>query len=248
MRSEQLLGGPPLERWPAREHLIGDDAERVQVRPVVDRVAGGLLRREIGGRPERRPELGERGRACAVTAGGAVAVARGANRLGDAEVGDHGAAFGAEDVAGLDVAVHHAMPVRVRKRTRDVAQKRDRVGHRECAFARESAGQGFALDEGHAVEQRAARQGAGCQERDDVRVLQPRCQPNLTPEPFDAHRIPQVRGEHFDDHAPAECDLLGDEHAAHAAAAEFALEDVVVAEIRVLRLCPARHAHVVAPI
>jgi len=29
VRSEQLLGGPPLERWPAREHLVGDDAERV---------------------------------------------------------------------------------------------------------------------------------------------------------------------------------------------------------------------------
>ena len=33
---------------------------------------------------------------------------RGADRLGDAEVGDHGGAAGEEDVVGLDVAVDDA--------------------------------------------------------------------------------------------------------------------------------------------
>ena len=80
----------------AGEHLVGHDAEAVQVGPAVDvALAGRLLRAHEGRRADGHTDAGERG-------------ARGGReRLGDPEVGDHHPAPGPlqQDVVGFDVAV-----------------------------------------------------------------------------------------------------------------------------------------------
>ena len=103
-------GVSPREGDRAGEHLVEHDAERVEVGLAGDRLAERLLGRDVVGRAEhapgdRQPLLGERAR--------------------DAEVGDLGAAFLAdEDVLRLDVAVDDHALVRGAERARDL----DRVG------------------------------------------------------------------------------------------------------------------------
>ena len=81
------------------DQLVGDDAERVQVGARPGLLAARLLGREIGGGAEHGADLGD---------------ARLLGGLGDAEVGELDLAFArAQQVAGLDVAVHDAVAVRV---------------------------------------------------------------------------------------------------------------------------------------
>ena len=79
----------------AGEQLVGDAADRVEVRPRTDVARHRLLGRHVGGRPDRR------------AGGGHVrARARLLRRLGDPEVGDLDAAVvGHHQVLGLEVAV-----------------------------------------------------------------------------------------------------------------------------------------------
>ena len=65
-----------------------------------------------------------------------------------------------------------------------------------------------------------------------MRMLQARGQQDLAPESFGADTGGEVRRQHLDDHAPSERALFGDEDAAHAAAAQLALECVRAGECR----------------
>ena len=115
------------ERRRAGEHLVADDAERVDVAAAVElALADRLLGRHV-----RRRAHGDAG-------DGEPRVARGGAR--DAEVGDHGAARRAveQDVVGLHVAMHDAARVRVRERVGHVGEDAPRVGDRQAA-ARASA-------------------------------------------------------------------------------------------------------------
>jgi ABC-type phosphonate transport system ATPase subunit len=56
-----------------------------------------------------------------------------------------------EHVVGLDVAVQHALLMRVRQRVDDVAQQAHGVGNRQLALAGELGAKRLALDEGHGV-------------------------------------------------------------------------------------------------
>ena len=86
-------GRAAVERPTAGEQLVGDDAERVQVRRPGGRLAECLLWRQVVRGPEHLAGLG---------LSGAV------HRTGYPEVGElHGAVRHDEDVRGLDVAVHH---------------------------------------------------------------------------------------------------------------------------------------------
>ncbi len=102
----------PVEGDVAGEHLVEDDAERVDVRLAVDGVAEGLLRGDVVRRAEDAAVSGE-----------ALLV----QRARDAEVGDLGHALLVdEDVLRLDVAVDDAAAVRGAERAGDL----DRVGER----------------------------------------------------------------------------------------------------------------------
>ncbi len=107
--------------------------------------------------------------------------------------------------------------------------------------ARETRAQRLALDERHRVEGQAVRV-AGGEHRDDVRLLQRGDRPDLALEPLGAEPLREVGREHLHDDLALEPLLLGDEDAAHAAAAELALEAVGVAE-RLLELRQQRTAH-----
>ncbi len=116
----------------AREHVVEDGAERVHVRPLVDRRAPGLLRGHVRGRAHHRAGHGQplggavrrgararRRRPFGIRGAGRRSPARvdrrlGGEILGEAPVDDHRLAERAdEDVGGLEVAVDDALAVRV---------------------------------------------------------------------------------------------------------------------------------------
>ncbi len=87
----------------AREHLVEDDAQRVEIRPVIDRArALQLLGRHVVDRAHHVVGARQGVPACPGT------------ELREAEIGDaHAARRVHEHVLGLDVAVDHALVVRV---------------------------------------------------------------------------------------------------------------------------------------
>ena len=89
----------------ARKGFIQHGAERIDVGAAVDlTIAGGLFGRHVLRGAER--EAGLRDPRAAGVADGEC----------DPEVGDEGLAFVEENVLGLEVAVDHAVPVRVVER------------------------------------------------------------------------------------------------------------------------------------
>ncbi len=59
-----------------------------------------------------------------------------------------------------------------------------------------------------------------------MRVLQRGSEADLALEPLGAHTRRHLRGQHLHHHLTPEAHFLGEEHAAHAAAAELALDAV----------------------
>src|SRR5690606_32057846 len=89
-------------RVAARQELVQDEAEAVDVRRHADGLAAHLLRRGVPGREDVRAGRGQRRVAVGIL-----------QQLGDAEVEQlHAALAGDEHVRGLDVAVHHEIAVR----------------------------------------------------------------------------------------------------------------------------------------
>ncbi len=127
VRRQQSRRRVALERRTAGDQLVRHDAERVEVHAVVGvRVRRRLLGGHVGRRADGGADLGQRGAPSAAVGAGR------ADRLGDAEVGDRGAAAGEEDVVGLDVAVDDALRVGVGEGAGDVAEDADHLagGHR----------------------------------------------------------------------------------------------------------------------
>ena len=95
------------------DQLVGDDPERVQVGARPGLLAARLLGRQVGGGAEHRADLGDAGLL---------------GRLGDAEVGELDLALArAQQVAGLDVAVDHAVAVGVVQALARLLDDRDRL-------------------------------------------------------------------------------------------------------------------------
>ncbi len=108
----------------AREHLVEHRCERVHVAPRIDAaVARRLLGTHVLRRAEREPRLRE-----AVTA-------RFLHGERDAEIRQHRLAFLDQDVLGLDVAMHQALPVRVVERARDLLRDREGLIEPELPLA-----------------------------------------------------------------------------------------------------------------
>ena len=114
----------------ARQHLVEQAAEAVDIGPGVEAAfAGGLLRAHVA-----RGAEGEAGLRHPVAAG----VAHGQR---DAEVGDQRRPVVQQDVLRLDVAVDHAVAVGVVQRRADLLRRAGRRP-RPAAGARGSAGRG----------------------------------------------------------------------------------------------------------
>jgi hypothetical protein len=131
MRRGDRASRPTAERVSAGEHLVRDDAERVEVRAMIRRrVAHGLLGRHVRRRPHRDAGGGEiRVRRRRVLCGGG-------ERLGDTEVGDHSVPARQQHVLRLEVPVHDTPAVRVPERVGQLAHQAHRVRQRERAIAR----------------------------------------------------------------------------------------------------------------
>ena len=126
MLPEHLRGLARERRTPGRQ-LMERNAERVDVARRPDLVTPDLLRGQVADRAEDEPF-------------GRDPV--GAEFVGDAEVAQRGAAVGRQpDVAGLHIAVDHAVRVRVGERDGDVAADPKR-GRERRAAAIEPLGQG----------------------------------------------------------------------------------------------------------
>ena len=216
------VGDPPVERHAAREQLEEHDAEREEVRPVIDGPPERLLRRHVGHGPDDHAR--DRHLRLRVTRGlGAL----GPHELGEAEV-EHldEPALGPHQVRALDVAVHDPAGVRLVQRIGDLQADLDDLADRQRPF-RDARRQQFALDILHHDEVGAARL-ADVVGDGDVRRAEQRGRARLVQQARPAFGIRlEVRRQEFQGDRTAETDILRTIHFAHAAGAK-ALADAIV--------------------
>ena len=170
-----------------------------------------------------------------------------AERAGDAEIGHEGVGAGEEDVLGLEIAVDDALLVGVAERVGGLADDPDRVGNRKLSLAREPGPQGLALDERHrepedpAPALRPSR--SAVEHGEDVRVLQPRGEPDLALEPLGAERHGELGVQDLERDRTVVPKIVHEVDGRHAAAAELALDPVAPGQVRLQGL---QLGHVVA--
>jgi hypothetical protein len=155
-----------LQRVGAKRQLttqaaVGDDAERVEIRAAVERLPHELLGRRIRGRAHEHASLRD-------LEGAFVERAR------DPEVDQLAVLALEEDVGGLEIAVEHAVRVRVRERAAQPEDELRDLVRRESAALREHVLQRLALDELHHEVRSASLGDAEVDDGDDPWVAQAR--------------------------------------------------------------------------
>ncbi len=152
-----------------------------------------------------------------------------AHRLRHAEVHHQRVPVGEHHVVGLDVAVHHAVPMGVREPVHDLAQEAHRLRWGQRAVARQPVPQRVAVDERHDVVEEPVR-FTRIKQRQDVRGLQLGRDLDLAQEALPADGLGQLGAQHLDRHPPIVLQVLGQVHRGHAARPELALDVVAVGE------------------
>ncbi len=130
-----------------------------------------------------------------------------------------------QHVVWLDVAVNDAPGVGIGESAGNVAQNADAIGDRDGCSGAEPRTQRLAFDEGHHVIRNAVG-FAGGEQRNDVRLLEGRRDPDLPLESIDADAGRKLGREHLDDDRALKARVNRGEDARHAAAAELAVERV----------------------
>ena len=218
-RHHRLRGGAGEGRL-AREHLVQHASEGVDVRAGGDLpLAHRLLRAHVVRGPQGHARLGHPGPAS--LAGGER----------DAEVGHQRRVIVEQDVLGLDVAVDHAVAVRVVQRGGDLLGDADGIRHGELLLAGQAFAQGLPFDEGHDVEQEAVGL-ARIEQREDMGVLQVGRELDLGQEPLGADHGGELGAEYLHGHPTGVADVLGQVDGRHPPGADFALEAIAVGEGR----------------
>src|SRR5688572_20176246 len=120
------------------------------------------------------------------------------------------------------------MRVSVSKGAAHIFQQGDDIRNRKRPFAY-ATDKTFPSDIRHRIEGKALRDSCG-EQWNNVRVLQSRCELNLTGEPFRADLSSHLGRQHLYDHHPAEAALLGKEDSRHASAGKLALKQVSLAD------------------
>ena len=221
----QLRQRGRLVRQPPRQQLVGDDAERVDVGARAGLLAARLLGREVGGGAEHRPDLGD---------------ARLVDRAGDPEVGElDDVGVGDEQVAGLDVAVHDAVAMRVVEAAAGLGDDLDRLLDVEVAAVAQQLGARVAGDVLHHDEVLVvALVEAEVEHLNDVRVHEPGSGERLAAEARDERRVVgEVLGQQLQRDVALEALVEGEVHGRHAADAEPALDPVAACDRRRVH-CP----------
>ena len=136
---------------------------------------------------------------------------------------DHRPAVVQQDVLGLDVAVDHAVPVRIVERVGDFARDPHRFVDAELRLAIQLLAERLALDVGHDVVEEAVRR-ARIEQRQDVRMLQRRRRLDLDDEPLGAEHGGELRLENFDRDFAIVLEVVREVHRRHAAGAELSRE------------------------
>ncbi len=212
-----------LERAAPGEHLEEQAAERPDVGAGVDRLAADLLGAHVGRGAHHAP-VGGQLRGVSV-----LRAARRVRRLGEAEIDElHAAAGRDHHVRGLQVAVDHALGVRLGEAFGDLNGERHGIARRKRPLLQALA-ERLAVDPledqiGRAVEPFEAV------DRGDVRVVEAGEEPRLALEALQAGGVVAERvGERLDRHLAPERRIDGAVDAPHAAGAEEA-EDLVPAQ------------------
>jgi hypothetical protein len=204
------VNGPSAE-------LVEHDPGGVQVAPSVDLARRHLLGRHVLRSADRRAGLGR----------GLSRRRRIVGQAGDAEVGDlYRALVREEHVLRFHVAVDDGVPVRIVERLQHAVHNGEHLRQRDLAAVQPVA-QRLAADE---LEDDVVG-GADLLhvvELDQVWMAEPRHHLRLLEEALERGGIRRSRGhELFDRHLAAQARLLGEVDGAHAAAAQFPLDDVL---------------------
>ena len=197
----EVLAG---ERNVPGQELEEDDAEGVDVRPLVDRAPARLLGRDVvrgadHGSRQRHPVLD-------------------VERAGDPEVGDLRPAVAVEEhVLRLHVPVHDPVLVRAREPLADLDREVERTPHRQRPLPGDELLQVLAVDVlEHDVLPAAVL--AAVDHRDDVRVRELRHRPRLAAEALDRLRVcAVVLVQELQRHVPLEQRVAGPVDGRHSA-------------------------------
>jgi hypothetical protein len=206
----QLERGRAGERAGAACHLMEQHAERPDVAAHGWRLATEQFRRHVRRGAGQQSVPGDR-----VTRRGQLARSRGIEEPREAEVEELGATIGRDhDVRTLEVAVHDALPVGMRERTRDLGRVTDDVVDRKPC-PRNQRGERLPLDILHRDVEPAV-EAADLVDGADVRMVQSRCMLGLAPKA----RIGILREPHLQCDGASEIDIACDIHLAHPARAD----------------------------
>ena len=130
-----------------------------------------------------------------------------------------------QNVLGLEVAVDHAVRVRVVERAGDGDRDADRFVDRQLLLALEPRAERLALDVRHHIEEQPVGV-ARVEQRQQVRVLEVRGDLDLAEEPLDAEHGAELRIEHLERDVAIVLEVAREIDGRHAAAPDLALENV----------------------
>ncbi len=111
------------------------------------------------------------------------------------------------------------------KGLRHLPSEPDRLLDRKLTLAPEPVAQALALDIGHGVPEEPARR-AGVEDREDVRVIEPGGQVDLTEETLRTQGSGELRVEQLQGDPPVMLEVLGEVDRGHAPAPELTLEQI----------------------
>ena len=180
-------------------------------------LAQRLLRAHVLGRADREPRLRE------------ALPRRGAHRQGDAEIGDHRLAFVEQDVFRLEIPMDDVLRVCVPQGGGDLPRDPERLLNGELFLTCQTVAQRFAGDVGHHVEQQPVRL-TGVVQRQDVGVIQPGGDLDLTQKPVGPEGRRQLGAEHLDRHLTVMLDVAREIDRRHAAPSQLALDGIAAGE------------------
>ena len=147
----------------------------------------------------------------------------------DTEIHYHRAAVVQQNILRLDVAMDHAVSMRVIECVGHFARNAHRFVDTELCFAIQLFANGFALNVGHDVKQKSIRRAA-IEQRQNVRMLQRRRGLDLDDESLGTQHGREFRLQYFDRDFALVLQVVREIHGRHAARTEFTLDAVAIGE------------------
>ncbi len=190
---------------------------------VRSRSAAGLFGAHVLRSTEGHPGVGDR----------AVGREVRRQRPRDAEVSEQRISLGRqEDVLRLDVAVNHAVLVRIVEGARDLPRDPERILERQLLDSAQPIAQALAFHVGHGEPEQPGGRPAGVMDGEDVRVLELGDELDFSAEALRSKRRGEVGVEHLHGDSPMVLGVEREKYRGHATAPELTLERVRVAECR----------------